>query len=37
MNQMWFYRGGLGEHAARRVVFINGDRARSPLPAMALP
>jgi hypothetical protein len=28
---------GLGEYAARRIVFINGDRARSPLPAMALP
>jgi hypothetical protein len=34
---MWFYRGGLGEHATCRVVFINGGRARSPLPTMGLP
>ncbi|MEH2478060.1 hypothetical protein V1282_001417 [Nitrobacteraceae bacterium AZCC 2146] len=27
----------LGEHATRGVVFINGDRARSSLLAMALP
>ena len=31
---MWFYRG---EHAACRVVFINGGRARSALPTMGLP
>jgi hypothetical protein len=37
MNQMWFYRGRLGEHAACCVVFINGGRARSRLPTMGLP